>query len=302
MKPEILLLKVFYEPAMAELEREFIVRKLWTLPGGVAAIGEVCANVRAVVSTTTTAVGRSLYDVLPKLEIHCCYGPYTTLIDLAAAKERNIIITSTPDSTAEPVADLAMGMIVAVMRRLCEADRFVRSGQWPARLFPSATEGRIGREIARRAEGFGMKIAWFGPRRKDDVAYRYVENLEQLARESDCLVVTCALTPETHHLIDARILNALGVDGFLVNIARGAVVDEDALVTALTNQQIAGAALDVFRDEPNVPAALLRMDNVVLAPHMGTSTREVREERSRKLLLDIRAHFAGEPLTYRAQY
>jgi hydroxypyruvate reductase len=204
-----------------------------------------------------------------------------------------------------------MGMVVAVMRRMCEADRFVRSGQWPARLFPSATEvhgktcgivgmGRIGREIAKRAASFDMKIAYFGPRRKDDVAYRYVDDLEQLAREVDVLVVTCALTPATRNLVDAHILNALGPDGFLVNIARGTIVDEDALVAALADKRIAGAALDVFRDEPKVPAELMRMDNVVLAPHMGTSTREVREERSRKLLLDIRAHFAGKPLTHRA--
>ena len=309
MKPEILLLKAFYEPAMAALEREFIVHKLWTMPGGAAGIRKTAANARAAISTTTTAVNRGIFEALPKLEILCCYGPYTTLIDAAAAKERGIIITSTPDSTAEPVADLAMGMIVAVMRRLCEADRFVRSGAWPSRVFASGTEvhgktcgivgmGRIGREIAKRAAGFDMKIAWFGPHRKDDLAYPHVDDLEQLAREADVLIVTCALTPATRNLVDARILNALGADGFLVNVARGAIVDEDALVAALADKRIAGAALDVFRDEPRVPAELMRMDNVVLAPHMGTSTREIREERSRKLLTDIRAHFAGKPLSY----
>ncbi len=310
MKPEILFLKAFYEPAMAALEQEFIVHKLWEIPGGISGIKRTCANVRATISTTTTEVTRAHFEALPKLEINCCYGPYTTLIDMAAAKERNIIITSTPDSTAEPVADLTMGMIVALMRRICEADRFVRSGAWPRQLFPSAVEvrgktlgivgmGRIGREIAKRAVGFDMKIAWHGPHRKDDVAYCYVDSLEQLARESDCLVVTCALTPATRNLVDARILEALGADSFLVNIARGAIVDEDALVAALLNKKIAGAALDVFRDEPNVPDALMHMDNVVLTPHMGTSTREVREERGRKLLADIRAHFAGKPLMYR---
>ena len=159
--------------------------------------------------------------------------------------------------------------------------------------------GRIGREIAKRAAAFDMKIAWQGPRAKADVPYRYVESLEQLARESDCLVVTCALTPETRNLVNARILHALGADGFLINIARGAIVDEDALIAALTEKCIAGAGLDVFSDEPNVPEALFSMDQVVLAPHMGTSTREVREERARKLLTDVRAHFAGKPLTWR---
>ena len=313
MKPEILFLKVFYEPAMAELEREFTVHKAWEIRGGIAGIQRACGNVRAAISTTTTEVTRGHFAALPKLEINCCYGPYTTLIDMAAATERNIIITSTPDSTAEPVADLAMGMIVAVMRRICEADRFVRSGAWPSQVFPSGTEvrgktcgivgmGRIGHEIAARAASFGMKICYFGPRRKDDVPYRYFADLEAMARETDCLVVTCALTPATRNLIDARILAALGPRGFLVNVARGAIVDEPALVKALADKKIAGAALDVFADEPRVPAELMRMDNVVLAPHMGTSTREVREERSRKLLLDVRAHFAGQPLTYAVPY
>jgi lactate dehydrogenase-like 2-hydroxyacid dehydrogenase len=238
-----------------------------------------------------------------------CYGPYYTLIDLAAARERSIPVTYTPDSTAEPVADLAMGMIVAVMRRLCEADRFVRSGAWPSRVFPSGVEvrgktcgivgmGRIGREIAARAASFGMSICYHGPRRKNDIDYPYFDDLEALARAADCLVITCALTPATRNLVDARILAALGADGFLVNVARGAIVDELALVRALANKQLAGAALDVFVDEPHVPAEMMRMDNVVLAPHMGTSTREVREGRSEKLLHDVRAHFAGKPLRH----
>ena len=309
MNPEIVLLKAIYEPTLAALERDFVVHKSFTAADPIAYIKQNCADARAAISTTTTEVTRSHFEALPGLELLACYGPYYTLIDLAAAREHNVAVTYTPDSTAEPVADLAMGMIVAVMRRLCEADRFVRSGAWPSRLFPSGTEvrgktcgivgmGRIGREIAIRAAGFGMSICYFGPRRKNDLEYRYFDNLESMARTVDCLVVTCALTPATRNLVDARILEALGADGFLVNIARGAIVDEPALVAALANNQIAGAALDVFVNEPHVPAELMRMDNVVLAPHMGTSTREVRGGRSEKLLADIRAHFSGKPLRY----
>jgi lactate dehydrogenase-like 2-hydroxyacid dehydrogenase len=306
LKPELLFLKPFYDPAMAEIEREFTVHRAWEIPNGIA---RRCGNVRAAICTTTTEVTRAHFEALPRLELLACFGPYVTLIDHAAAKEHKVTVTHTPDSTAEPVADLAMGMLVAVMRRICEADRFVRTGAWRTQLFPAATEvrgktcgivgmGRIGREIARRAAAFDMKIAWHGPRAKADVPHRYVANLEQLAREADCLVITCALTPETRNLINAHILDALGPQGFLVNVARGAIVDEEALISALQDQRIAGAALDVFRDEPHVPEALLKMDNVVLAPHMGTSTREVREERARKLLIDVRAHFAGKPLTW----
>jgi hydroxypyruvate reductase len=309
MKPEIVALKAFYEPALAALEQDFVVHKAYTAADPLAYIRQHCSHARAAISTTTTEVNRAHFEALPKLELLACYGPYVTLIDFAAAKEHNVAVTHTPDSTAEPVADLTMGLIVAVMRRICEADRFVRAGRWPQRLFPSGVEvrgktcgivgmGRIGREIAIRAASFGMAICYFGPRRKDDLPYRYFDNLEHMARETDSLVITCALTQATRNLVDARILAALGADGFLVNVARGAIVDEPALIAALANQKIAGAALDVFADEPNVPAALMTMDNVVLAPHMGTSTREVREGRSEKLLADLRAHFAGEPLRY----
>jgi lactate dehydrogenase-like 2-hydroxyacid dehydrogenase len=309
MKPELLLTKPIYEPAMTGLEREFTLHKLWAAPQPDAYLRRACGKVRAAVTTTTAGFSRRDFDALPRLEILACFGPYYELLDLAAAKERGVAVTYTPDSTAEPVADLAMGMIVAVMRRLCEADRFVRAGKWPAGVFDSGREvrgktcgivgfGRIGREIAKRAAGFDMSVCYCGPRVKDGVPYPYFADLESMARRSDVLVVTCPSTPRTRNLVDARILGALGAEGFLVNVARGAIVDEEALIAALESGQIAGAALDVFRDEPHVPAALLKTDNVVLAPHIGTSTREIRDERTRKLLANLRAHFAGQPLLH----
>jgi lactate dehydrogenase-like 2-hydroxyacid dehydrogenase len=311
MKPELLLVRPIYAPTMAELERDFTVHKAWAAPDPQAYVRQSCGKVRVAVTSTAVGFSRAEIEALPKLEIVGCYGPYVDLIDMKAAKERGIAVTHTPDSTAEPVADLAMGMIVAVMRRICEADRFVRAGKWPTGVFEAGREvrgktcgivglGRIGREIATRAAAFGMKIRYHGPRMKDGVAWLYHADLKSLATASDVLVVTCRLTPETRNLVDARVLEALGKDGYLVNVARGAIVDEDALVSALEAGRIAGAALDVFRDEPQVPAALMKMDNVVLAPHMGTSTREIRDERSRKLLLDLRAFFAGKPLTWPA--
>jgi hydroxypyruvate reductase 2 len=205
------------------------------------------------------------------------------------------------------VADLAMGLVVAVMRRICESDRFVRSGQWLTRTMAMGHElggkacgivglGAIGREVAKRAEAFGMSVRYQGPRRKEDAPWPYHADLVELARSSQCLVITCSLTQATRGLINTRILDALGPEGFLVNVARGAVVDELALISALRDGRIAGAGLDVFWDEPRVPDELLPMENVVLMPHMGSSTREVREERGRKLLANLRAHFAGEPV------
>jgi hydroxypyruvate reductase len=159
--------------------------------------------------------------------------------------------------------------------------------------------GRIGQQIAKRAAAFEMPVCYYGPRRKEGLAYDYFSDLEAMARNVDCLMVTCSLIDATRNLVDSRVLAALGAKGFLVNVARGPIVDEDALVAALEKGTIAGAALDVFRDEPQVPEALRRLDNVVLAPHIGTSTREIRDERMRKFLADVRAHFSGGAVRYR---
>ena len=309
MKPEILLLRAVYEPTIAALERDYTVHKLWRAPDPETVLRQVASSVRVVVTNTTRGFSSEEFGRFPKLELVACFGPYVELIDLAAAKARSIVVTCTPDSTAEPVADFAMGLIVAVRRRISEADRFIRAGKWVEGVFPSGREvhgktlgivgfGRIGRELAKRARGFDMQVVYHGPRQKPDSGYRYFDDLEAMARHVDCLAVTCPLTPASRNLIDARILQALGPEGFLVNVARGAVVDEPALVAALADGTIAGAGLDVFRDEPHVPAELLQMDHVVLAPHMGTSTREIREGRSRKLLADLGAFFSGQPPRY----
>ncbi len=309
MKPELVIMRAIYEPAIADLERDFTVHRLWMKEAPDAFLHEHGGTVRAVVTTTPYGFGLRDFDLFPQLELLACFGPYYNLIDLVAAKARGVKVTHTPGSTAEPVADLAMGLIISVMRRLNESDRFVRAGKWAHGVFPAGTEvrgktagivgfGRIGREIARLASAFGMKICYQGPRRKDDVAYPYYENVAAMARDADCLIVTCPLSETTRNLIDAKVLAALGAEGYLVNIARGAIVDEDALIDTLRNGGIAGAALDVFRDEPQVPAALCAMENVVLAAHIGTSTKEVREGRHWMLLADMRAYLDGKPLNY----
>lgn len=309
MKPELVIMRAIYAPAIADLARDFTVHCLWTKQAPEQFLREHGGKVQTVVTTTPYGFSRRDFDTFPELNMLACFGPYYNLIDLVTAKARGIAVTHTPGSTAEPVADLAMGMIIAVMRRLCESDRFVRAGKWAGGVFPAGTEvrgktcgiagfGRIGREIARLATAFGMQICYQGPRRKDDVPYPYYEDLEAMARDVDCLVVTCPLSETTRNLVDARVLAALGANGFLVNVARGAIVDQDALIAALKNGVIAGAALDVFRDEPQVPAELRAMDNVVLAAHIGTSTREVREGRHNKLITDMRAYQEGRPLSY----
>jgi len=304
-KPEIVVMVPIYAPTLAELEREFTVHKLWTASDPDVFMQEVSGRVRGAVTTGLLGFSRSRFDALPKLEIVACFGTPHGTVDLAAARERRVVVTNTPDFITDTVADLAMGLLVTVMRRICESDRFVRAGKWRNAAPGAGREvhgktcgivglGRIGRAIAKRAEAFGMSVCYHGPRQKHDAAFPYYPDLESMAREADCLVVCCPLTPETRNLVDARILDALGPDGFLVNVARGPVVDEAALLAALASRRIAGAALDVFWDEPRVPAELLAMEHVVLVPHIGSSTQEIREERGRKLLANLRAHFAGK--------
>ncbi len=307
MKPEILVVTPLHAPTLAALECEFTVHNLWTAPDPDSFIRQVSASVRGAVTNGLVGFSRGRIEALPELEIIACFGTPRGTVDLDAAKERGVIVTNTPDAITESVADLALGLMIAVMRRICENDRYVRAGKWLDGPAPPGREvrgktcgivglGQIGRGIARRAQACGMSVCYHGPREKPDVEYPYYNNLERMARAVDCLVVACPATPATRNLVDARILDALGPEGFLVNISRGANVDEAALIAALRDGRIAGAGLDVFRDEPRVPSELIAMEQVVLVPHIGSSTREVREARGEKLLANLRAHFAGKPV------
>jgi len=307
VKPELLIVTPIYPPTLAELEREYIVHKLWLAHDPAALRAEVSERVRGVVTVGSVGLAPGLIESLPRLEIVGCFGTPHGTVDLAAANARGVVVTNTPDSITEAVADIAIGLLISVMRRICETDRFVRAGKWLAGLPPMGTDmrgkicgivglGAIGRSVARRAEAFGMAVCYHGPREKPGLAYPYFAGLEEMARRADCLMVTCWLTPATRGLVNARILDALGPGGFLVNVARGPIVEEAALIGALKSGRIAGAGLDVYWDEPRVPAALLEMENVVLVPHIGSSTREVREARGIKLLANLRAHFAGQPV------
>lgn len=306
-KPEILITRQIYVPALEALEREYTVHKVWSASDRLQFIRDVGARVRAVVTTVPDGVSGREIDLMPKLELIACFGRSLAKIDLAAAKRRGIRVTDVPHSVSVPVADLALCLLIAAMRRVVEAERYVRAGKWPEEPFPPGRGltgktcgiiglGEIGRELARRVEACGMSVCYYGPRKKTDVPYRYFDDLKAMAREADCLVVTCTATPETEKLVNASVLDALGPAGYLVNVARGSIVDEDALIAALAAGGIAGAALDVTKDEPQVPAALLAMDNVIVVPHIGSTIHEIREDRLENIVGNLRAHFAGEPL------
>jgi hydroxypyruvate reductase len=246
------------------------------------------AEFTAPVTRAAVGVGKELIDRLPRLGVITGFGVGYDKIDVAAAAARGVQVSNTPDVLNDCVADLAVGGLIDVMRRMTDADRYLRRGEWHAAPYPLAAKvsgkrvgilglGRIGRAVARRLEGFDIEVAYHSRRPVDGVAYEYVESVDGLAAWSDALIVAVAGGDGTRGLVAASTLDALGPAGYLVNIARGSVVDEPALVDALVNRRIAGAALDVFTEEPDVPAGLLPLDNVLLLPHIASATHETRE-------------------------
>lgn len=269
------------------------------------------ARVQGVITRAVVGCPRDLMQALPNLEVVVCWGAGINQIDLETAQARGIRVTNTPDVLTDDVADLAIALMLAATRRVCRADRFVRSGQWQDGKMELGTKmtgrtlgiiglGRIGQATARRAKGFDMPLLYTGPRRKPEVeeelGAEWRKDPESLARDCSILVLACPGGPDTAGIVDRQVLNALGPDGFLINVARGSVVVEADLVKALLDGRIAGAGLDTFADEPNVPEALFGLDNVVLQPHHASGTHETRAAMDQRVIENIRAHFTGAPL------
>ncbi|GAB2785872.1 2-hydroxyacid dehydrogenase [Amycolatopsis magusensis] len=242
----------------------------------------------AAITSARIGVPDEVMDALPRLGAIVHFGVGYETTDVARARARGIDVSNTPDVLTDCVADLAVGGLIDVMRGLAAADRHVRRGAWPGAGFPLATKvsgkrigilglGRIGQAIATRLTGFGVDLAYHSRNPVDGVPYRYFDSPVALAAEVDALVVAVAGGDSTRELVSADVLDALGPEGFLVNVSRGSVVDEPALVKALVDGKLAGAALDVFVDEPHVPSPLLDLDNVLLLPHIASATRETRE-------------------------
>ncbi|MFZ1175832.1 MAG: 2-hydroxyacid dehydrogenase [Mycobacterium sp.] len=273
-------------------EDELVARyEIPKLPGGLqrtAFLGEHAAEVRVVVASGPPGVDADTIAALPNLEVIVNYGAGVDSIDLEAAKRRGIGVSNTPDVLSDTVADTALGLILMTLRCFGAADRYVRAGRWARDgPFPYARDvsglqvgilglGRIGSAIATRLLGFDCAIAYHNRRRIDGSAYRYAESPVELAESVDVLVVATTGDQRTRNLVDRTVLGALGPEGYLINIARGSVVDQEALVELLAGGALAGAGLDVFVDEPHVPTALSNLDNVVLFPHIGSATARTR--------------------------
>lgn len=269
---------------------------------------KVAAIVRGCVTNGHSGPPPEMIDRMPKLEIIASASVGYDGIPVEYARSKGIPVTNTPDVLNDDVADLAIGLMIMTARRLVASDRYVRSGRWPKEgEYPLAQRasgkrvgilgmGRIGREIGKRAEAMNNKVAYHSRRPVADVAWRHYPDLVELARDSDFLIVIIPSTPQTQKIISKAVIEALGPTGILVNVARGAVVDEDALVEALKSGKLGGAGLDVFANEPQVPEILFGMDNVVLEPHVGSATHETRRAMSQLVLDNLDAKFAGRPL------
>lgn len=267
------------------------------------------AEVRGILTRGARAVSDALMARLPKLEIVSNFGVGYDTVDAAAAGRRGVMVTNTPDVLNEEVADLTLGLLLATVREIPQADRFLRAGRWKASPYPLGTTlrtrsvglvgmGRIGQAIARRLEAFGAPVSYHSRNPASGVSYRHYPDLLALARDVDTLILILPGGPSTRGLIGRDVLAALGPNGILINVARGTVVDEPALVEALVNRTILAAGLDVFANEPEVPEALLALDNVVLLPHVGSSTQHTRGAMGQLVVDNVLGWFAGTgPLT-----
>ena len=273
---------------------------------------EQLSGIRAMITAGGTPLGGAMMDMMPKLGAIVCYGTGYDGVDLAAAAKRKIAVGHSPGANAASVADIAVTLMLAVTRRLLPADNYVRSGSWseakpsplmrpqagnPGRKVGIYGMGEIGRKIAARVAAFECEVAYFS-RSQHDVPYQYLPSLEALAEWCSVLMIAVRAGADTNHAVDAKILQKLGKDGYVVNIARGSVIDQKALVAALAAEEIAGAGLDVYEKEPHAPDALTAFPNVVLTPHVGGHTLDSHIAMQNCVIANLESYFAGKPLAY----
>lgn len=307
MKPDLLIVGPLHGRTQAVLEETYTAHKLWQAPDRAAMLASLADRVEAIASSGKNGVDATLMAALPKLKIISHFGVGVDVVDVDAARARGIAVCNTPDVLTEDVADSALMLLLATVRRVVEADNYVRAGKWLKAPMPLTDTpqgktvgilglGRIGKAIAKRCEAFNMKVAYQGPNKKNDVPYAYFADPVALARECDILVAACPGGDATKGLVSKAVIEALGPEGYIVNIARGSVIDEPAMVAALVEGKLAGAGLDVFEKEPHVPEALFALPNVVLLPHVGSATHATRRAMGQLVIDNLAAHFAGKPL------
>lgn len=303
-RPEIILVEPMMPVIEAKLDAAYAVHRLFDAAGRDSAL-QARPRIRAVVTGGATGIGNDWIEAMPALGIVAINGVGTDRVDLRLTREKGIEVTTTPGTLTEDVADMGMALMLAVLRRIVEGDGFVRAGRWAAREpFPLGGSlkgrrlgilglGQIGRALATRAAAFGMHIAYWDRAAIPGVDHLWFEDPKALAADSDVLAVCVAATPATAGMVDAGLLAALGPKGVLINIARGSIVDEAALIAALRSGGIAAAGLDVFENEPGIDPAFLTLPNAVITPHQASATVETRVAMGEAVLANLAAHFAG---------
>jgi hydroxypyruvate reductase len=312
MPDKVLIYSRFPKAMMVRIGERFELMDAAGKPPGEMFSSEQLSGIRAMITAGGTPLPGAMMDTMPKLAAIVCYGTGYDGVDLAAATKRGISVGHSPAANASAVADLAVTLMLAVTRRLLPADNYVRSGNWAAAkpsplMRPQAGNpgrrvgvygmGEIGRKIASRVAAFETDVAYFS-RSRHDVPYQYLPSLEALAEWCSVLMIAVRAGADTHHAVDANILRKLGKDGYVVNISRGSVIDQKALVAALTEEAIAGAGLDVYEKEPHAPDALTAFANVVLTPHVGGHTLESHVAMQSCVIANLEAFFAGRPLPH----
>nr|CAD6423874.1 2-hydroxyacid dehydrogenase [Rhizobium sp. Q54] len=305
MKPEILLVEPMLDVIEARLDEAYVVHRLYAAEEQ-EAIAKALPAIRAVVTGGGTGFANDQIDRLPALGIIAINGVGTDKVDLVKARGRDIDVTTTPGVLTDDVADTGIALMLAVLRHITKGDRFVRDGRWArGGAFPLGTSpkgkglgilglGQIGRALGRRAEAFGMTIGYWNRSPQNDTGWTAFSTPRELAANSDVLAVCVAANSATEGIVDVDVLEALGSEGVIINVARGSVVDEDALLQSLRLGTIAGAGLDVFVGEPRIREEFFTAPNTVLMPHQGSATRETRIAMGEILLVNLQAFFRGE--------
>ena len=307
-KPTLLMTAPSVPLVEEMLEPLFIVHKLWEAADRDALIEKIAAKAVAVQSYGHGKVEAGLIDKLPKVEIVAHFGVGYDAVDVAAAARQGIVVTNTPDVLTEEVADTALGLLIMTVRELGAAERWLRGGQWGKkgdyRLTPMTLRdrrvgivglGRIGKAIAKRCEAFGLPVSYFGRTAQKGVSYKRYSNLVEMASDVDTLIVVIPGGTATKNIVDAEVLEALGPRGVVVNVARGSVVDETALIRALKEKKIKAAGLDVFWNEPNINPELMKLENAVLLPHVGSGSIYTRDAMGQLVVDNLKAFLAKKP-------
>jgi len=306
-KPDVLLIGPLYGPTVAQLDAAYTVHRYWEAADKPALLKQIAGSCEAVATSGGHGIKAEVVKALPKLKVIASFGVGYDSVDTAACKAAGAHVTNTPDVLTDCVADTTWSLILTTVRRTVAYDRFVREGKWLKGSAPLTDKvwgekmgiiglGRIGKAIAKRGEGFGMQVAYHGRKKQADVAYTYFPSVVELARNVKILVVVTPGGKETENIVSADVIAALGPKGYLINISRGSTVDEPALVKALVEGKLGGAGLDVFVHEPKVPEELLKLDNVVLQPHVGSGTFHTRAAMGQLVVDNLAAYFAGKPL------